>query len=142
MASNRIQATVLPVPDNFVAEKEAGAHTLVNIAEVMDAPLSGLSTNEKRLKDKPDEVLALVKGALKGTAFVKGNKSEAVSLIAQFTGIDAATAAQSYDVVRDSWSDTGITTDEVMKNVITDPQAAAALNVSQAVDWSFARRAR
>ncbi|HEY8695380.1 MAG TPA: ABC transporter substrate-binding protein [Chloroflexota bacterium] len=142
MQAGRIDATVLPVPDNFVAEKEAGGHTLVNIAEVMDAPLSGLSTSDKRLHDQPDQIVALIKGALKGTAYIKANKTEAVALIAQFTAIDAATASQAYDLVRDTYADTGIVSDDAIRNTIVDQQAAAALSPSQVVDWTFAKRAQ
>ncbi|HVA25705.1 MAG TPA: ABC transporter substrate-binding protein [Chloroflexota bacterium] len=142
MKAGRIDATVLPVPDNFVAEREAGGHTLVNIAQVMDAPLSGLSTSNKRLQDNPDQVVALIKGALKGTAYIKANKTETAALIAKFTAIDATTAAQAYDLVRDTYADTGIVTDAAIRNTIIDQQAAAALNLSQVVDWSFAKRAQ
>ena len=142
MAAGRIDATVLPVPDNFIAEKEAGAHTLVDIAKVMSAPLSGLTASEKRLKERPDQTVALIKAILKGTAFTKSNKVEATQLIAQFTGVDAATAAQAYELVRDTYADSGIVSDEAIRNTQTDPSAAAALNVAQAVDWSFAKQAK
>jgi len=142
MAAGRIDATVLPVPDSFIAEKEAGAHTLVDIAKVMSAPLSGLTASEKRLKEKPDQTVALIKAILKGTAFTKSNKAEATQLIAQFTGVDAATAAQAYELVRDTYADSGIVSDEAIRNTQTDPTAAAALNVAQAVDWSFAKQAK
>jgi ABC-type nitrate/sulfonate/bicarbonate transport system substrate-binding protein len=142
MQAGRIDATVLPVPDNFVAEKEAGGHTLVNIADVMDAPLSGLSTSTKRLQDKPDQVVALIKAALKGTAYIKANKAETATLIAQFTAIDQATAAQAYDLVRNTYTDNGIVSDDAIRNTIVDQQAAAALNPSQVVDWTYAKRAQ
>ncbi len=141
LLSGRIQATVLPVPDNFVAEKEAGGHELVNIAQVMDAPLSGLSSSVTRLEGKPDQVIALIKGALRGTAFIKSHRPETVQMIASFTDIDQATADRAYDLVRDSYADSGIVGDEAIRNTIVDPQAAASLNPSQAVDWTFARKA-
>jgi NitT/TauT family transport system substrate-binding protein len=141
MAAGRIAATVLPVPDNFVAEKEAGGHTLVNIADVMDAPLSGLSTSTKRLQDSPDQVTALIKAALKGTAYLKANKAETTALIAGFTAIDQATAAQAYDLVRDTYTDTGVVSDEAIRNTIVDQQAAAALTPALVVDWTYAKRA-
>lgn len=142
LQAGRIDATVLPVPDNFVAETEAGGHELVNIAQIMDAPLSGISTSEKRLHDTPDQVVALIKGALRGTAFIKSHRAETVQLIAQFTAIDQATAGKAYDLVRDSYADSGIVSDEAVRNTIVDQQAAAALKPSQAVDWSFARKAQ
>jgi ABC-type nitrate/sulfonate/bicarbonate transport system substrate-binding protein len=142
MAAGRIDATVLPVPDNFIAEKEAGAHALVDIAKVMSAPLSGLSASDKKVKEQPDQVVALIKATLKGTAFTKGSKAEAVQLIAQFTGVDQATAGQAYDLVRDTYTDTGMVSDDSIRNTIVEPSAAAALNVAQAVDWSFAKQAK
>ncbi|MFI5266813.1 MAG: hypothetical protein ACHQ7M_05480, partial [Chloroflexota bacterium] len=90
----------------------------------------------------PDQVVALIKGALRGTAYIKANKPETAAIIAQFTAIDAATAAQAYDLVRDTYTDTGIVTDDAIRNTIVDQQAAAALNPSQVVDWSFAKRAQ
>ena len=142
MAAGRIDATVLPVPDNFIAEKEAGAHTLVDIAKVMSAPLSGLSASDKKVKEQPDQVVALIKATLKGTAFTKSSKAEAVQLIVQFTGVDQATAGQAYDLVRDTYTDTGMVSDDSIRNTIVEPSAAAALNVAQAVDWSFAKQAK
>ncbi|HLG71594.1 MAG TPA: ABC transporter substrate-binding protein [Chloroflexota bacterium] len=141
MAANRIVATVLPVPDNFMAEKEGGGHTLVNVAQVMDAPLSGLSASEKKLKDNPAQVVSMIKGALKGTAYIKDNPDDAINLIAEFTNVDHQTAEQAYALVRDTWSDTGIVSDDAIRNVIVDPQAAAALDPGKAVDWSFAKQA-
>ncbi len=142
MAAGRIDATVLPVPDNFIAEKEAGAHALVDIAKVMSAPLSGLSASDKKVKEQPDQVVALIKATLKGTAFTKSSKAEAVQLIVQFTGVDQATAGQAYDLVRDTYTDTGMVSDDSIRNTIVEPSAAAALNVAQAVDWSFAKQAK
>jgi ABC-type nitrate/sulfonate/bicarbonate transport system substrate-binding protein len=141
LSGRRISASVLPVPDNFVAEKQAGTHTLVNIGQVMDAPLSGLAASEKTLKERPEQALALVRGALKGSALAKRNKAEAVALLAQFTGIDADTAAQAYDLVKDTWSDTGTASDDGIRNLV-DPELTASLNVQQAVDWSLVRLAQ
>lgn len=50
-------------------------------------------------------------------------------------------ASESYDLVRGTWSQDGTATDDGMRNAIIDPQVAAAANIPDLVDWSYARQA-
>jgi NitT/TauT family transport system substrate-binding protein len=55
MVGRTIQATLLP-PDFAVRSKEMGFNVLVYAGDIVDMPMGGLGTTDKRLKEKRDEV--------------------------------------------------------------------------------------
>lgn len=140
LISGRVAATSLDVPTNLAVEQQ-GTHPLVNIADLLDAPLAGLSTSKARVAAHPDEAVHLIRAAQRGIQFAKTNREDTVRLIAEFSSIDADTASAAYDLVRDTWSDDGVVTDEAIRNTFADQQQAASANVDSIVDWSLARQA-
>jgi ABC-type nitrate/sulfonate/bicarbonate transport system substrate-binding protein len=67
MAGKAIQATLLP-PDFAVRSKELGFNVLVYAGDIVDMPMGGLGTTDKRLKEKRDEVRRVLRALLRRSA--------------------------------------------------------------------------
>src|SRR5262249_60063994 len=81
MAGRTIQGTLLP-PDFAVRSKEMGFNVLVYAGDIVDMPMGGLGTTDKRLKENRDEVRRVLRALLRSLRFVNDDRegSERYSL--------------------------------------------------------------
>jgi NitT/TauT family transport system substrate-binding protein len=112
-----IQATVLVAPFNIQAER-SGYRTLLWLGEVIDLPQGGLGTHDDRIKQQPDEVVSVLKATVRGIQFVKTQKTETVSFMKEWLGVDAGTAEATYPLLVDSMADYGIVEDSVLQSAV------------------------
>jgi NitT/TauT family transport system substrate-binding protein len=98
-----IDATVLTAPNNFMAER-AGFRTLGSSSDILALPAVGISTLERRLKDKPEEAKKVLRALLKGMRQMKERRDEAVATAMEWLGLDRELAERSYDIMLPNYS--------------------------------------
>lgn len=76
MAGKAIQATLLP-PDFAVRSKELGFNVLVYAGDIVDMPMGGLGTTDKRLKEKRDEARRVLRALIRSLRFVNDDREGA-----------------------------------------------------------------
>jgi NitT/TauT family transport system substrate-binding protein len=118
--SGAADATVLPVPADIVAERQ-GLRVLLAVGDVLEVPLAGLGTHQDRLRDAPDEIAGLVRGAIRGARYLRdpAHADDIVSLIADWVAIPSEEARVAFDRVRDTYAPDGLPTDAQMQTFLT-----------------------
>lgn len=98
LRAGAIDATVLTAPNNFLAER-AGFRSLGSSSDLLALPAVGVSTLERRLKEKPEEARKILRALLKGMRQMKERRDEAIATAMEWLGLDRELAERSYDVM-------------------------------------------
>jgi NitT/TauT family transport system substrate-binding protein len=146
LESNSIQAAMLVPPFNKIGRKTRGFNELLAINDVVKIPFGGLAVHVDKMKEKPQEIVKIIKATLRSVDFIRERKNRILSFMDKNWGIkDPEMREDIYRDIAPLYSRTGIASDELMKNVIQMVQGArkSAANVplSNIVDWSFAKKA-
>lgn len=96
MNANVIQATTAPPPAPILA-KQMGFPILAFAGDIMDLPLSGLSTSNAKIKAARNEVVSVISAVLRGLLFMRSNRQETLAIMQHWLKMDEATAQATYD---------------------------------------------
>ncbi len=145
LESNSIHAAMVVPPFNKIGRKR-GFNELLSFNDVMRIPFGGVATHVDKIREKPEEIVKVIKALLKSMDFIRNRKAEILSLMEKDWGIkDPEVREGIYQDIVVLYSRTGIASDEMMKNVIQMVQearkTAANIPLSNIVDWSFAKKA-
>lgn len=137
-----IDATPIDVAFAMKAEDE-GFKRLLYLGDIIELPLSGIAVMEKKIRTDRDQVKRIVRATLRGTRFMKQNRSDAVALLASYLGITPAQSAKAYDASIQSFTDDGIISDKAVSLDVQLTKNRLKLTkeipLTQLVDWSIAR---
>jgi NitT/TauT family transport system substrate-binding protein len=144
--SGSIDAAMLTPPFNKLAVKR-GFNEILSFNDIMNIPLGGLAVHTQRMKEKPDEIVKMIKALLKSIDYIRDRKSDILAIMETKWGIKEAEIRESiYRDIVGLYSRTGIGTDETMKNVVQlvrdTRKSKDNLGLSDIVDWSFAKKAQ
>ncbi|HWH80464.1 MAG TPA: hypothetical protein VNT76_23950, partial [Candidatus Binatus sp.] len=107
----------------------------------------GLAVHTQRIKEKPDEIVKMIRALLKSLEYIRARKADILSIIDKQWGIKEADIRDGmYRDMIGLFSHNGIGPDEAMRNVIrlvretrkNLPEAA----ITDVADWSFAKKAQ
>jgi NitT/TauT family transport system substrate-binding protein len=145
LETGSVQAVMLVPPFNNFAQKR-GFNQLLSFNEIMNIPLGGLTVHTQRLKEKPDEIVKMIKSVLKATDYIRTRKTEILSYMEAKWGIKDGDVRESiYRDITGLYSRNGIASDETMKNVIQlvreTRKSKDDMTLANVVDWSFAKKA-
>jgi len=137
LKAGNVDAAMLMTPLELYLEKD-GFRPLVYLKDILEFPLLGIIVNNDLLRDKSDQVKKVLAGALKGVAFTKSRRNEAVPLLKEFIGLESLEMAQrAYDRLRDIWPDNGMPTERGLKNVASMAEVPAGVPMEKIVDWTL-----
>jgi ABC-type nitrate/sulfonate/bicarbonate transport system substrate-binding protein len=126
--------------------RSAGMNVLFRAGDVYSAPLAGLSTHKRTLKENPDQVRRMLRALIRATRFILQPSNEAMTIgsIMQWLGMSKEEAAGALRDVSFAYSD-GVPRNE--KN-FWDGIAARAkflgsnVPLTDAADFSWVREIR
>ena len=118
MVGKTIQATLLP-PDFAVRSKEMGFNVLVYAGDIVDMPMGGLGTTDKRLKEKREEVRRALRALLRALRFVNDDREGSKALLVDAFKMPSGSAAAAYDLGVKIFGRDGVPTDKGLKNLLT-----------------------
>jgi NitT/TauT family transport system substrate-binding protein len=137
-----IHATPIDVAFAVKAEEE-GMKRMLNLADLIDLPLSGIGVTDKKLESEREQVKKVIRATLRGTRFMKQNRAETLTMMIDYLRITPAQAAQAYDAAINSFTEDGYVSE---KGLLLDVQLtkerlklAKDIPLSQVVDWSLLR---
>jgi NitT/TauT family transport system substrate-binding protein len=144
--SGSIDAAMLVPPFNKL-EKKRGFNELLSFNEIMAIPLGGLAVHTQRMKERPDEIVKMIKAMLKSVDYIKSRKAEILTMMDSKWGVkDAEIREGIYRDIIGLYTHNGIASDETMKNVIQlvrdTRKSKEEVALSSVVDWSFAKKAQ
>ncbi|HLH23247.1 MAG TPA: ABC transporter substrate-binding protein [Chloroflexota bacterium] len=143
LLAGQIQAAVVPPPLNLQAEAQ-GMKMLVDAADLFRAASGGVTTTERKLRERPDEVRGVLRATLRGMEFMRSHRAPALAEMVSWAGIDAALADGAYDGVVKSFTSDGLATDDEIQPEIDSAKEQmgtpdAVIPVSQVVDFTLLR---
>ncbi len=140
-----IHATPIDVAFAVKAEEE-GMKRLLNLAEIIDLPLSGIGVTEKKLQTERGQVKKVIRAMLRGTRFMKQNRAETLKMMTDYLRITPSQAAQAYDASINSFTEDGFVSDKGLQLDVQLTRERLKLTkeipLSQVVDWSLLREIR
>ena len=145
LESGSIHAAMLVPPFNNFAKKR-GFNQLMSFNEIMNIPLGGIAVHTQQMKEKPDEIVKMIKAVLKATDFIRTRKSEMLSFLETRWGIKEADVRDSiYHDMVGLFTRDGVASDATMNNVIQlvrdTRKSKDDKTLADIVDWSFAKKA-
>jgi ABC-type nitrate/sulfonate/bicarbonate transport system substrate-binding protein len=142
LQSSVIDATPIDIAYAVKGEEE-GLRRIINFADIIDLPISGVSVTEKKLVTDREQVKRVTRAILRGTRFMKENRAATLQLMADFLSISLSQAAKAYDTSIHSFTDDGqISEKGLMINIqLTKERLKIVRDVplNQVVDWSLVR---
>ena len=137
-----IDATPIDVAFAMKAEDE-GFKRLLYLGDIIELPLSGIAVMDKKLQSQRDQVKKVVRATMRGTRFMKQNRSETIQMLNEYLRITPFQAVKAYDTSIHSFTDDGIISDN---GVNLDVQLTKErlkitkeIPLSQLVDWSLVK---
>jgi NitT/TauT family transport system substrate-binding protein len=137
-----IHATPIDVAFAVKAEEE-GMKRMLNLADLIDLPLSGIGVTDKKLQTEREQIKKVIRATLRGTRFMKQNRAETLTMMTDYLRITPAQAAQAYDASINSFTEDGFVSE---KGLLLDVnltrerlKLTKEIPLSQVVDWSLLR---
>jgi ABC-type nitrate/sulfonate/bicarbonate transport system substrate-binding protein len=125
-----VDVAVLSPPADAEANR-LGFNVLSRFYEIFKMPFTGLGTNLKKLKERPDEVKRMLKAMIRTNRFIRQNRDGTIQAMMEWMKIDRDSAAATYDSTRRVFSEDGTIPDAGLKLVID--QGREAMKIERAV---------
>jgi NitT/TauT family transport system substrate-binding protein len=146
LESGSIQAAMIVPPFNHLAKKR-GFNQLLGFNDIMSMPVGGLAVHTQKMKEKPDEIVKMIRALIKSLEFIRTRKADILAIIDKQWGVKEADVREDmYREMLGLFSRNGIPSDEAMRNVIRlvreSRKNAPEVGITDVADWSFARKAQ
>ena len=142
LRSGSVDATAIDVAFAVKAEEE-GFKRLLYLGDVIELPLSGITTMDKTLHTQRDQVKRVVRATMRGTRFMKQSRAESIQMLSDYLRITPSQAAKAYDTSINSFTDDGIISDNGVNLDVQLTKERLKLTkeipLSQLVDWSLVK---
>src|SRR5215510_5227917 len=105
-------------PISPCARKKWGSNVLVYAGDIVDMPMGGLGTTDKRLKENRDEVRRVLRALLRSLRFVNDDREGSRTLLVESFKMPSASAAAAYELGVKIFGRDGVPTDNGLKNLL------------------------
>jgi NitT/TauT family transport system substrate-binding protein len=122
-----VAAAVVPPPWDFHAKK-LGFHVLARSYEFFSYPQVGLIVNERKIKQKPEEIKRMIKAGIEANRYIRSNREGAVQFLMEWMRIDRNVAAATYEAFLPTLSEDGNCPEDGMRLVIEEAKKAAKIS--------------
>jgi NitT/TauT family transport system substrate-binding protein len=137
-----VDVAVLSPPTDTDAQRN-GFRVLSRFHELFKLPFTGIGTNLKKLKEKPDEVKRMVRAMLKANRYIRSNREGTIQTMMDWIKVDRESAAATYDSTWKIFSEDGSISESGLKLVIDQAREAMKIDrpvaISEVADLSFIR---
>ena len=145
LEAGTIHAAMLEPPFNKMGRKR-GFNELVAFDDVLKIPLAGLGVHVDTIRDRPGEIVKMIKAVLRSLDFIRSQKTEILAVMEKSWGVkDPDVREGLYADIVEFYTRTGIASDDKMNNAVRLVQegrkTGATAPLSQIADWSFAKKA-
>jgi ABC-type nitrate/sulfonate/bicarbonate transport system substrate-binding protein len=96
-SAGRFDAMFVSLPFPVLAEQK-GYRVLINAAEKVEIPLSGLAVTTETLKTHREQVKRVVKAHVEAQRFIKSNKGATLDVMVGWLGLDRSIASRAYEL--------------------------------------------
>jgi NitT/TauT family transport system substrate-binding protein len=140
-----VDAIVISPPWDFHAKK-LGFHVIVKSSEILSYPQVGLITNDRKIKQRREEVKRVIKGGILANRYIRSNREGTVQFLMDWMRIDRDVAAATYESLLPGFNEDGAVPEVGMRLVIEETKKASkttrAPSMKDLVDLSILREAQ
>ena len=140
-----VAATVVPPPWDFHAKK-LGFHVIARSYEFFSYPQVGLIVNERKIKQRPEEIKRVIKAGIEANRYIRSNREGTVQFLMEWMRIDKDVAAATYEAFLPALSEDGNCPEDGMRLVIEEAKKAAKVSrevsMKDVADLSILREAQ
>jgi NitT/TauT family transport system substrate-binding protein len=140
LETGAIDATAVDVVLAVKAE-EKGFRRLVYLGDIIDLPISGIAVTGAKLANHREQIKKVIRATLRGTRFIKQNRSETLRIMQSYLRITPAQAAHTYDASVRSLTHDGLVSERAialdMRRAKEELSPIRDLPLSQLADWSL-----
>ncbi len=140
-----VDAAIIAPPADAQGRK-LGFNVLARANDLFKFPHIGLGTSTKKIKEKPQEVAAVIKAFIRANRFIRDHREETVDILVDWGRTQREDAVASYDSTWQVFSLDGAIPDDGMRLVIDDAQKALkitrAVPIAEVADASALRDAQ
>ncbi len=147
LRAGRIAAALLTPPRPLLLQRE-GFNRIAYSGDYMSTyPTGGIGVTDEKIKTNPSELLAFVRGSLRGLQFARQNRSESIKIIGEYLAVkDSALNEQIFELYLNRLSANGSADEAWMKGAIEFTQKSLGgvdkeVSPGQVFDFSFVQRA-
>ena len=147
LRAGRIAAALLTPPRPLILQRE-GFHRLAYSGDYMPSyPSGGIGVTDEKIKTAPNDVLAFVKGSVRGLQYARQNRADAMKILSDYFSIkDQALAEQFFELYLSRLPTNGSADESWMKGAIEFTQkslgaAEKEIPTRQVFDFSFVQKA-
>lgn len=146
LKTGKIAAALLTPPRNLILYRQ-GFYKLASSGDYLaTAPTGGIGVTDEKLRKNPAEVLAFVRGTLKGLKYYRQNRSESINMIAKELRVDdRSVVAEMYDWHQGQLAESGSADQTWMRGAIEFTKKSLGVTKEippeQVFDFSFIEKA-
>jgi ABC-type nitrate/sulfonate/bicarbonate transport system substrate-binding protein len=118
-----VEAAIIAPPADAQARK-VGLNVLARANDLFKFPHIGLGTTNKKLQERNEEVVRVIRAFIKANRFVRDHRQEAINVLMEWGRTQKEDAVASYDSTWQVFSPDGTMPDDGMRLVVDDAQKA------------------
>jgi NitT/TauT family transport system substrate-binding protein len=146
LRTRQIAACLLSPPRQLILYREGFSRLAYSGDYLASYPSGGVGATEEKIKNNPAEVLAFVRGSLKGLQYYSQHRAEAIDIISKYLGVkDLSLAGEVYDLHLSRLGGLSYLDDAWMRGAIDFTKKSLAVTKeippSQVFDFSFVEKA-
>jgi len=128
-----VEAAIIAPPADAQARK-LGLNVLARANDLFKFPHIGLGTTNKKLQERNEEVVRVIRAFIKANRFARDHRQEAINVLMEWGRTQKEDAVASYDSTWQVFSPDGTMPDAGMRLVVDDAQKALKVNRSFAIN--------
>ncbi|MBI2848616.1 MAG: ABC transporter substrate-binding protein [Chloroflexi bacterium] len=148
LKAKTIGAAGLISPNEMLA-RDAGLKEFLFIGDILEIPLSGISTTTTHVKENPSQARKVIKGTLRGLTYSRDHPDETVQFLMKELGLDEKTARATYQGNLRSWSYDGTIPSKAIENALEQGRTLGSLkkavtreDIDRVLDLSLLKEAQ
>ena len=145
MSQKQIDGQVMPVPWDYRSRK-LGLNILARAEDLFTYPISGLITQTRKIKERPDEIRRVIKAGIKANRYIHANRDGTIEVLMSTYRLDKEAATALYASLVKGFNDDGNLPEDGLRRLIDDVKSVTKVDreiaFSEVSDISILREAQ
>ena len=145
MSQKQIDGQVMPVPWDYRSRK-LGLNILARAEDLFTYPISGLITQTRKIKERPDEIRRVIKAGIKANRYIHANRDGTIEVLMSTYRLDKEAATALYASLVKGFNDDGNLPEDGLRRLIEDVKSVTKVDreiaFSEVSDISILREAQ
>jgi ABC-type nitrate/sulfonate/bicarbonate transport system substrate-binding protein len=145
MSQGQIDGQVMPVPWDYRSRK-LGLNILARAEDLFTYPISGLITQTRKIKERPEEIRRVIRAGIKANRYIRANRDGTIEVLMSTYRLDKEAATALYGSLVKGFNDDGNLPEDGLRRLIEDIKAVTKVDreiaFSEVSDTAILREAQ